>query len=165
VQLRAEEVDPEIPIYWDPKEPVADADEGSHLRDRVRGDVVQLHAVVVAQPAHEAACRCHEATLVVADEADDIAVRRVGLPICCWEDDPGRGCPSTFGASWPPFSSSCSANSVTVERCHGNGSSTWIRWVGAIAVGSGERKRDGRRTLGENERARSALERKQERRG
>jgi hypothetical protein len=46
-------------------------------------------------------------------------------------------CPSTFGASWQPFTSSFSAKSVTVERCHGSGSSTWIGWVGAIAIGGG----------------------------
>jgi hypothetical protein len=36
--------------------------------------------------------------------------------------------------------------SVTVEHCHGSGSSTWIGWVGAIAVGGGERRRGGQGT-------------------
>jgi hypothetical protein len=112
------------------------------------GEVVQLHAVMVAQPAHEAARRRREATLVVADEADDVAVRRVGLPIRHRRTIHARGCPSTFGANWPPFSSSCSANSVTVERGHGSGSSTWIDCGGAIAVGGSEWKREGQRTLG-----------------
>jgi hypothetical protein len=93
VQLRAEEMDPEIPVRWDPQEPLADADEGSRLRDCVRGEVVQLHAIVVAQPAHEAARQRREATLMVADEADDVAVRRVGLPIRRRRDDPCRGLP------------------------------------------------------------------------
>jgi hypothetical protein len=48
VQLRAEEVDPEIPVHWDPQEPLADADEGGRLRNHVDGEVVQLHPVVVA---------------------------------------------------------------------------------------------------------------------
>jgi hypothetical protein len=49
MQLRAEQVDPEIPIHWDPQETFADADERGRLRDRVRREVLQLHAVVVAQ--------------------------------------------------------------------------------------------------------------------
>jgi hypothetical protein len=36
------------------------------------------------------------------------------------------GCPSMFGASWPPFTSSFRANYVTVERFHSSGPSTWI---------------------------------------
>jgi hypothetical protein len=39
---------------------------------------VQLHAVVVAQGPHEATRRRREAALVEADEADDVAERRVG---------------------------------------------------------------------------------------
>jgi hypothetical protein len=54
---------------------------------------VQLHIVVVAQPAHEAAPRCREARLVEADEADDIAEQRVELPVRRRRDDPHRGLP------------------------------------------------------------------------
>jgi hypothetical protein len=54
---------------------------------------VQLHPVVVTQSAHEAARRRREAALVVADEADDVAVRRVGLPIRRWWDYPRHGLP------------------------------------------------------------------------
>jgi hypothetical protein len=36
------------------------------------------------------------------------------------------GYPSTFGASWPPFTSSLRANLVIVERFYGSGSSTVI---------------------------------------
>jgi hypothetical protein len=36
------------------------------------------------------------------------------------------GYPSTFGASWPLFTSSLKANLVTVERLHGSGSNTVI---------------------------------------
>jgi hypothetical protein len=39
-------VDLEIPIHWDPKEALADADECGRLRDRVGREVVELHAVV-----------------------------------------------------------------------------------------------------------------------
>jgi hypothetical protein len=35
VQLHTEEVDLEIPLHWDPQEPLADADKGGRLRDRV----------------------------------------------------------------------------------------------------------------------------------
>jgi hypothetical protein len=93
VQLRAEEVDPEIPVRWDPQEPLADAGEGSRLRDRVRGEVVQLHPVVVPQPAHEAARRRSEVAFMVPDEADHVAVRWVGLPIHWRRDYPRRGQP------------------------------------------------------------------------
>jgi hypothetical protein len=33
VLLRAEQVDPKVPIHWDPQEPLADAEEGGRLRD------------------------------------------------------------------------------------------------------------------------------------
>jgi hypothetical protein len=71
------------------------------LRDCVWGEVVQLHAVVVAQPAHEAAHRRREATLGVADEADDVAERRVGLPIRRRRDDPRRGLPVNIQRELP----------------------------------------------------------------
>jgi hypothetical protein len=45
------------------------------------------------------------------------------------------GCPSTFGASWPPFTSSLKANRVTVERLHGSGSTTVIACGGAMSIG------------------------------
>jgi hypothetical protein len=93
VQLRAEEVNPEIPVRWDPQESLADTDEGGRLRDRIRREVVQLHPIVVTQSAHEAARRRREAVLVVADEADDVAVRWVGLPIHHQWDYPRRGLP------------------------------------------------------------------------
>jgi hypothetical protein len=35
VQLHAEQVDPEVPVQGDPHEPLADADEGGRLRNRV----------------------------------------------------------------------------------------------------------------------------------
>jgi hypothetical protein len=44
-------VDPEVPIHGDPQEPLADADEGGRLKNRVEGEVVKLHPVVVAQPS------------------------------------------------------------------------------------------------------------------
>jgi hypothetical protein len=74
MQLRVEEVDPEIPVYRDPQEAFADTDERGCLQDCVRREVVQLHAVVVAQGLHEATRWRREAALVEADEADDVAV-------------------------------------------------------------------------------------------
>jgi hypothetical protein len=50
------------------------------LHDGVGAEVVKLHPVMVAQPPHEPARRGGEAALVQMGEADDIAVRRVGLP-------------------------------------------------------------------------------------
>jgi hypothetical protein len=46
---------------------------------------------------------------VQPDEADDVPVRRVGLPVQRRRNDPCRGAPSTFGASSPPLTSSCRA--------------------------------------------------------
>jgi hypothetical protein len=121
VQLCAEQVDPEVPIHGDPQEPLADADEGGRLRDRVGGKVVEFYPVVVAQPPHKAARRCGEATLVKLDEANDVAKRRVRLPVRRRRNDPRWGAPSTFAASCPPFTSSCRVNSVVVDRVHSRG--------------------------------------------
>jgi hypothetical protein len=137
VQLRTKQVNPEIPVYRDPQETLVDADEGGCLRNSVGDEVVQLHPVVVAQSTHKAARRHGEAALVMPDETDDAAVRRVGLPIRHRWNDPRRGYPSTFGASWPPFTSSFRVNCVTIDRFHGSGGSTWIGWVGAIVASGG----------------------------
>jgi hypothetical protein len=59
----------------------------------VRREVVRLHAVVVAQRVHKATRRRREATLVETDEADDVAKRRVGLPVPRRWLDPRRGTP------------------------------------------------------------------------
>jgi hypothetical protein len=48
MQLRAEQEDLEIPVHWDPQEPLADADEGGRLRYGIGGKIVELHPVVVA---------------------------------------------------------------------------------------------------------------------
>jgi hypothetical protein len=48
---------------------------------------------VLQQSAHETAHRCGEAALMVLDEADDVAVRRVGLPIRRQRNDPCQGLP------------------------------------------------------------------------
>jgi hypothetical protein len=93
MQFRAEEVDPEIPIYRDSQEAFADTDERGRLQDRVRREVVQLHAVVVAQTPHEAARRRRKAALVEADEADDVAERGVGNSVPLRLHDPLRGLP------------------------------------------------------------------------
>jgi hypothetical protein len=42
-------VDPEILVHGDPQEALADTDERGCLRDRVRREVLKLHAVVVAE--------------------------------------------------------------------------------------------------------------------
>jgi hypothetical protein len=75
--------------------------------------------------------------LVEANEADDVAERRIGSRSAASGTIHAGGCPSTFSASWPPFSSSCSANSVTVEQGHGNGSITVMGCGGAMPVGEG----------------------------
>jgi hypothetical protein len=59
----------------------------------VRREVVQLHAVVVAQAPHEAARRRREAALVEAGEADNVAVRGVGNSVPLRRHDPLRRLP------------------------------------------------------------------------
>jgi hypothetical protein len=54
---------------------------------------VQLHAVVEAQPAQEAARRRREAVLVKENEADDVPVRQVGLPVRRRRVNPRCGAP------------------------------------------------------------------------
>jgi hypothetical protein len=54
---------------------------------------VQLYAILVAHPAQETARRHREAALVEADEANDVAERRVGLPVRRRRVDPRRGLP------------------------------------------------------------------------
>jgi hypothetical protein len=93
VQLHAEEVHPDIPLDGDPQETFAHADERRRLRNGVQREVVQLHAVVVAQRPHEATRRRRESALVEADETDDVAERRVGLPLVQLRHDPHRGAP------------------------------------------------------------------------
>jgi hypothetical protein len=48
---------------------------------------------VVAKQPHGAARRQEEASLVKPDEADDITIQRVGLPVRRRQNDLRRGCP------------------------------------------------------------------------
>jgi hypothetical protein len=67
---------------------LTNAHERGRLRDRVRREVVKLHAVVVAERPHETTRRRREASLVEADEANHIATRRVGRVVPGWRHDP-----------------------------------------------------------------------------
>jgi hypothetical protein len=79
-----------------PRDPTSLGSPGTPRRCRQRwpparsrwGEVVELHPVVVAQPAHEAARRRGEPVLVMPNEANDVVIRRVGLPICRRRNDP-----------------------------------------------------------------------------
>jgi hypothetical protein len=73
-----EEVEPQVPAHQDLQESLAYGNEGSRLQDGIGAEVVELHPIVVAQPPHEPARRRVEATLVQADEADDVALRGLG---------------------------------------------------------------------------------------
>jgi hypothetical protein len=100
--------------------------------------------------------------LVEADEADDVAERRVGLPALTGGSIHAGGCPSSFAASWPAFTSSLRANLVAVERGHDNWSITVMDCGGAMRVGegmrggeaSGKRRRRGAHTALSRERRR-----------
>jgi hypothetical protein len=54
------------------------------------------------------------------------------------------GCPSTFGASWPLFTSSLKAYRLTIEQLHGSGSTTVIACGGAMSIGGEARRRNER---------------------
>jgi hypothetical protein len=54
------------------------------------------------------------------------------------------GCPSTFGASWPAFTSSLKASLVAVERGHGSGSITVMGCWRAMRISEGARRRSER---------------------
>jgi hypothetical protein len=45
------------------------------------------------------------------------------------------GCPSTFAASWPPFTTKLKDSFVAVERGHANGSMTVMEGGGAMRLG------------------------------
>jgi hypothetical protein len=125
VEFRTEEVNPEILVCGDPKEPLAD-DKESCLRYGIGGKVVELHLVVVAQPPHEAARRGGEAAFVQPDEAHDVAVGGLGSLSDAGETIHIGYMSSPTGANNPPFTNSFNANGVTVDRDHGRGSSTRI---------------------------------------
>jgi hypothetical protein len=78
---------------------------------------------------------------VVEDEANNVAVGGLGSRSVAGGTIHAAGCPSTFGASWPPFTSSLKTNLITIERLHGSGSSTVIDCGGAMSIGEGARGR------------------------
>jgi hypothetical protein len=98
---------------------------------------VQLHAVVEAQPAQEAACRRREAALMKVDEADDVPVRRVGSRSVAGGSIHAAGRPSLFAASWPAVTNSLRATLVAVERGHGSRSMMVMDCGGAMRIGEG----------------------------
>ena len=67
-------MDPQIPVCFDPKIPLADSDEDRHLRDGVGAEVVQLHSIVLVQRPHESADGDAESLLVEPREAHDVAL-------------------------------------------------------------------------------------------
>jgi hypothetical protein len=114
---------------------------------------------LVAQPAQEAARQRGEAAFVVPDEADHVAVRRVGLPIRRQWDYPCRGLPVHI---WCQLSAILELVQRELHHC---------RAVPRQLVHHGDRLREShvdrrrstgaKRMLGESKEACSALERKQ----
>jgi hypothetical protein len=90
LKVAAKEADLEVPVRRGPQKPLVDGNEASRLRDGVGGEVVKLHPVMMAQPPHEPARRGSETTFVQADEADNVAVRGVGLLVRRRRDHPRR---------------------------------------------------------------------------
>jgi hypothetical protein len=64
-----------------PKNPSQTAMKEAACEMALGGRVVNLHPVMVAQPPHELAHGSVEAMLMQPHEADDAALRRVGLPV------------------------------------------------------------------------------------
>jgi hypothetical protein len=125
-----EEVDPQVPMHRDPQESLADGDEGGHLRNGVRGEVVKLHPVMVAQPPHEPARGTVEATL-------------------------GS---SPAGVNCPPSTNASNDSRSAVDWGHGKGSNTRIGAMAEEMgnTGSGGSKK----CAGGSETARCTVERK-----
>jgi hypothetical protein len=125
-------MNPEIPVHRDPQEALADADECGRLRDRVRREVVELHAVVVAEGPHEAAHRRHEAALMESDEADHVAARRVGRSLPFRRHDPLGRLSVLVRRELAAGHQLVQASRVTVERSHANGSTMMRGCWGAM---------------------------------
>jgi hypothetical protein len=69
---------------------LADAYEGRRLRNGVGGEVVQLHAVVVAQTPHELTGGGVESPLMKVNEAHHVPLRGLRLLMMRRENDPCR---------------------------------------------------------------------------
>ena len=83
---RSEEMEPQLPMGGDPQIPLADGDEDGRLRDAVRVEVVELHAIVMRERPHESVRQQDEAMLVKGHEAHDIAVAWPRLWLTQWSD-------------------------------------------------------------------------------
>ena len=79
IKLTAEQMDPQIPVRFDPQIPLADGDDDRRLRDGVGAEVVQLYSVVFAQRPHESADGYAKSSLVELHEAHDVAVGGIRL--------------------------------------------------------------------------------------
>ena len=69
--------------------------------DDVGGEVLELDAAVVTEHHHEAARRRSEAVMVELGEGDDLALRRVWLPVIRRRRDPLRSHRGSTGAQEP----------------------------------------------------------------
>ena len=70
----------------DPQVALADGDEDRRLRNGVRGEIVQLQPIMVAERTDEPAGRDAEAPLVQPRQTDDVAARRVRRRLRLWRD-------------------------------------------------------------------------------
>ena len=93
-ELAAEEVDPQIPVGFDPQVPLADGDEDRRLRDGIGAEVVQLRSIIIAQRPHKPADGDAEASLVKAHEAHNVALRGLRLGLVRMRGNPRRRPPS-----------------------------------------------------------------------
>ena len=83
-------MDPKILMGLDAEVPLANGDVDRRLRDGVGAEVVQLHSIVLAQSPHEPADGDAEASLVEANEADDVALRGLWLGLVWVRGNPRR---------------------------------------------------------------------------
>ena len=79
VELTAEQVQQQLPVRLHPQVALANGDEDRRLRDRVGGEVVQLHLVVLAERTDESPGGDAEHPLVQPCQADDVAARGLRL--------------------------------------------------------------------------------------
>ena len=114
-QLTPIEVEPQIPMWHHPQVALTHHGKDHHGGDSIRGEVLELDAVVVAKRPHEAAHRRSEPVAVEFGEGDDVALRRTWFPVLRQQRDPlgprrGRGHRS------PSFSKSCNRRSVMIDE-------------------------------------------------
>ena len=121
-EFATEQMDPQILVGFDFEVPLADGDEDHLLRDGVRGEVVKLYPVVVAEHADESADGDAEPPLVQTRQTHNIAAWGFGIisdPSAIHSKRTG----SVIAGSCPAATSVSKYGTSAINRPQGTGSS------------------------------------------